>query len=138
MLLVAVFGTGIILGAILCVLAKPRHECPTVQTALKVNDPQVTAFIANRIKTLEWPTPDGTVARFTVGGEATANRNLTIKGKELLSIPDDHGVTTFALVEIREGKARIVYTSEFSHLSFGKNLVTVDCGIVDLEVQKVP
>jgi len=136
LLLVAVFGAGIILGACSGVLLKPRHECPGVQTAFKLNDPGYAAFIANRIKTLEWPNTDGTVTRFGVGDESAPTRNLTIKGKEPLSIPDDHGHTTLALVEIRENKAEIAYMSEFHHLSFGKNLVTVDCGIVELDVLK--
>ena len=135
-LLVAMFGAGIILGACTCALLKPRHKCPEVQTSFKLNDPRFAAFIVNRIKTLEWPNADGTLTRFGLGDESAPNCNLTIKGKETLSIPDDHGHTTLTLVEISGNKAKIAYMCEFRHLSFRKNLVTVDCGIVELDTLK--
>ena len=132
----AVFGVGIIIGACSCALVKPRHECPNLETSLKVNDPGTARFLTNRIKTLEWPNADGTVSRYSVGDESAPNRNLTMSGREPLSLPDDHGHMTLTLVEIRDNKAKIAYVNEFYHMSFGKNLITVDCGIVEIDVPK--
>lgn len=136
MLLTAVFGIGAILGATGCFMVIPRHECPIVQTGLTLHDPQYTTFIFNRIKTLEWPNADGTLANFRIDSKDTPNRTLTLKGKELLTIPDHHGVTKLALVDVRNNTARLLYMTTFNHRSFGRNLVTVDCGIVDLTVQE--
>ena len=136
-LLVAVFAAGIIIGGCVVAFLKPRHECPMLQTTSKLNDPSHAAFILNSIETLEWPDASGAVVRFTPKGRiASPARNLTIKKNEPVSIPDDHGSNEFVLVEIKDNKAKIAYQSEFYHLSFGKNLVTVDSGIVELDVQK--
>jgi hypothetical protein len=137
LLLAAVFGAGIIIGACSYALLKPRHECPALQTTFKLNDPGHAAFILNSIETLEWQDASGTITQFTPKGRiAASGRNLTIKNNQPVSIPDDHGSSEFMLVEIGENKAKIAYQSEFHHLSFGRNLITVDGGVVELDVRK--
>jgi hypothetical protein len=134
-LLGVMFTAGVIVGVTAVVLLRPRREFPTVQMALKLNDPDITAFIANRIKTLQWTGPDGVKKYYRFSGKTNPNQRLVLKLDEPLVIPDDHGRTELALVEVRDGKARIAYMSHFGH-SFGKNLMTVDCGIVHPDVQE--
>lgn len=118
LLLAAVFGAGIIIGACSYALLKPRHECPGLQTALKLNDPGHAAFILNGIETLEWQDASGTITRFTPKGRIAApGRNLTIKKNQPVLIPDDHGSTEFMLIDIRENKAKIAYLSMALSLS---------------------
>ncbi len=117
-------------------MLNPRREGPLVESAFKLNDPAHARFIANRVKALEWPNADGTVTRFAVQGGRSPNGNLTLAGSNPVSLTDDHGQNTLALVEVRENKAKIAYLSRFDHSSFGRNLVTVECGIVKLDVVK--
>ena len=136
-LLLVVFGLGIIVGAYSFYSAQPRHECPVVQTSLKVNNPTSAKFLTNCIEILEWQKPDGTIAKFSViGRNAPPSRNLTIKGMKPLSIPDHHSQNTLILTDITNNKAKIVYLSDFDHRSFGKNLRTIDCGVVELDVME--
>lgn len=132
--LAAVFVFGIVLGAGSFALLTPRREGPFVETTFKRNDPIHARFIANRVKALEWPAADGRVMRFAAQGGPSPHGNLTLAGTDPVSLTDDHGQNTLALVEVRENKAKIAYVSRFDHLSFGRNLVTVDCGIVELDV----
>ena len=133
-LLLVVFGLGIILGAYSFHL---QHECTVVQTSFELNNPASAKFLTNCIEILEWQKPDGTIAQFSISGRSnTPSRNLTIKGMKPLSIPDDHGQSTLILTDISNNKAKIVYLSEFYHLSFGKNLRTIDCGVVELDVME--
>jgi len=134
-LLLVVFGLGVVVGAYSFYSAEPKHECPVVQTSLKLNNPASAKFLTNCIKTLEWQKPDGTIAQFSVSGRSTPpSRDLTIKGMKPLSIPDHHGQNTLILTDISNNKAKILYLSEFDHRSFGKNLRTIDCGVVELAV----
>lgn len=136
MLLAALFGAGIIVGACAYALLKSRHECPRVETAFRLNDPRDAAIFAGQIRTVEWTDVNGTTTRFGVGDGAAPNCTLTIKNNEPLSIPDHHGATTLTLVEIGGSKAKIAFMQTFDHRSFRRDLMSVDCGIVELEIRK--
>jgi len=136
-LLLVVFGLGIIVGAYSFDSARPLHQFPVVKTSFKLNNPASAKFLTNCIKTLEWQNPDGTITQFSVSGRNTPpSRNLTIKGMKPLSIPDHHSQNTLILTDISNNKAKIVYMSDFDHRSFGKNLRTIDCGVVELDVME--
>lgn len=76
MLLAALFGAGIIVGACGYALLKSRHECPRVETAFRLNDPRDAAIFAGQIRTVEWTDVNGTTTRFGVGDGASAKLHL--------------------------------------------------------------
>jgi hypothetical protein len=136
-LLVAVFAAGILVGGCTVAMILSQHKCPTLETTFKLNDSVHAGFILNSIQTLEWQDADGTFVEYTPKGRvARPARNLTIKKNEPIEMPDDHGSNEFMLVGISDNKAKIAYQSKFYHSSFGRNLITVDSGIVEIEVEK--
>jgi hypothetical protein len=136
-LLVAVFSTGIIVGGCVVAFVKSQYERPMLQTSFKLNDPGEAAWILNSIETLEWEGANGAVEQFTPQGRiASPGRNLAVRNNKPLLIPDDHGSNELVLVAIADNKAKIGYQSVFYHASFGDNLVTVDSGVVELDVKK--
>jgi len=129
---------GLILGFLSYHYLKPQHKCPTIQTTLTENDPGHIRFFNNRIKKLEWKTADGTISHFSLNVPQSPNQNLVITANEPLSIPDDHGFTVLRLIDVNQDKATIAYADEFHHGSFGNNLITIDCGTVQLDIVKLP
>ena len=47
--------------------------------------------------------------------------------------PDHHAHTDYEILNFDENTITIKYTSSFDHRSFGKNLITTDTGIINLE-----
>lgn len=129
---------GILLGLCGTVLLHPRHECPLLQTTLDNKNPGHIKFITTRINELEWTDSDGSLRRFGVSEQPLPSQNLVLKSTERLHIPDDHGNITLRLIDISQNKATIAYVNEFMHLSFGKNLITIDCGVIQIDIFKRP
>jgi hypothetical protein len=124
----------LVLGFFVGKIQPSGDSAPEVQTSLKINDPATAAFVMHRVTTLQWPGKDGATSQFEFAGKSEPASHLTLRGSEPLIIPDDHGQNTLTLVGIDQGRATIAVMSRFDHRSFGKNLVTVDCGVVELEV----
>lgn len=55
---------------------------------------------------------------------------------DVFVLPDHHGSVKFVLKNIYFGGADFEYESTFDHRSFGKNLLTVDRGMVRLDFKK--
>lgn len=130
----ALFGAGVITGAGTFALRAQRIDSQDVPVSFKLNDPQFTAFLANRIRAVKSTNPDGTITQFDLGDDTAPNCNLTINGEEPLVIPDDDGCTTLVLVEVSGKKAKIGYMSKFRRLD--NHVLTVDCGIVEIAIRK--
>ncbi len=50
--------------------------------------------------------------------------------------PDHHALMDYELFNFNENFLTLKYTSSFDHRSFGKNLITIDTGIINLKYKK--
>ncbi|MDB5298195.1 MAG: hypothetical protein JWO31_4178 [Phycisphaerales bacterium] len=130
--LAAVFATGLSLG-LSGGRSRERPEPPVVRSSFSRDDVGTEAFVRARVKAVRWPGgPGGSL--YTIDGPPSPNKNLAIDGPAPLSLPDDHGHTDLAVIGLAGGRATFVVLSRFDHGSFGKNLVTVDCRVVGVDV----
>ena len=64
--------------------------------------------------------------------------NFTLKKNEKFVLRDKHGKTEYELKSIDTDFIKIRYVSKFDHRSFGKNKVSIDSGVLQLEYTKKP
>ena len=134
--LISVLTIGIVLGIVLgtlCSRTVPKSRT-VVATSLALNDNAAKQFIIHRVKAIEWATATGSVSTYRVGPAPASSQYITLVGRTSQSLPDDHGSTTLAVLDVVGGKAIVAYLLEFDHGAFGKNLVTVDCRVVEIDV----
>lgn len=62
----------------------------------------------------------------------TQAKILLKTGDEFLGLPDDHGSIKYKLLKIDVDGIDMGYESRFDHRSFGRNLITIDKGVVHL------
>ncbi len=63
-------------------------------------------------------------------------KEFDLSAGETFSHPDDHGGTTFLVKEIRKSGVILEYKSTFDHRSFGKKVITIDEGQIDVSYKK--
>lgn len=136
--LFVVFGLGAVLGGVVGAAAGmhlvPQPVEPTIQSSLVLDDLDTKRFVVARVKSLEWGHEDGSVSHYRIAAPASPNQNVTLKGRMPETIPDHHGKTELALIDLADGKATVAVLWDFDHRSFGKNLRTIDCRIVEVDV----
>lgn len=129
---------GVGLGCLGSCAAKRTSPGPAVQSSLSVNDDWTTQFLRNRLKAIEWTDGEKTVSLQPANAPASPNQNITLVGRTPLTLPDDHSSMTIQVVNVTNNVATIASVSQFHHASFGKNLITIDCRVVELEVASSP
>ena len=129
---------GLVIGFIVSTLLRPRLSFTQVETAVELNSPVVSKFIANRISKIEYLDPDGTIRHFKPSGQSLPNQTVVLETGKPFTIPDHHGMTQLLVIGVDQNKATIAYTTQFSHLSFGENRVSVNCGVVQIDVVGLP
>jgi hypothetical protein len=55
---------------------------------------------------------------------------------DTFDLPDHHGNVRFTLKKISPAAIFLTYRTSFSHMSFGKNLVTIDEGELEIPLRK--
>jgi hypothetical protein len=129
---VVCLSVGLIVGYQLgC--ARPQPKGPVVQTSLAIGDVAIERFVLARVKAIQWRTGT-TDTLYAIDGPVTPNQTFTLTGRTPLSIPDHHGNTEIAVIDVSAGKAKLLVLRRFDHGSFGKNRVTIDCRVVELNV----
>ncbi len=111
----------------------PRE--PAIHSSIALNNTQATQFLKARIKALHWPDAQGKT--YTLTPSPTANNNITLVGQTPYELDDDHGKTTFVLMDIHDNKAYLVMQSHFDHRSFGPKLQTIDTQLVIMDVSEI-
>ncbi len=133
----AVLWVGIAVGVVIGIAftrGPTPPPAPGVRASLAVGDATVAAFVALRVKTIEWTDAGGAVRRYAVVGGPSENRTLTLVGRTPLELPDEHGVVTLAAVGVANGVATVAWMSSFDPASFGGGPETVDCRVVTVPV----
>lgn len=96
---------GLTVGTVLGITITKNLTPPEVEVAanIQINDPQALKIIMARIKALQWPDENGQI--YTLNNEFNPNQNITLTGQTPFELPDDHGHTTFRLLDISNNKA---------------------------------
>ena len=136
LVLVGVLGLGTVVGMIVTRAVVRPPMASIVKTSFVSGDDAAKRSILARVKAIQWPSSDGAVSLSPDGGSWTPNQDITLIGRTPQTLPDDHGSVTLAVINVSGDTADVVSLSEFHHGSFGENVVTVDCRVVEVELSR--
>lgn len=101
----------------------------------KTHDEQL-AWVANYLKQHMTCTVNGEKVSVVSDGQITSGNGLKefvlSVGDKFHNPPDEHAVISYTLKSILPNAIDVEYESNFDHRSFGKDLITIDSGVVSL------
>jgi hypothetical protein len=65
-------------------------------------------------------------------GKGWSKEFVLVAGEQFQAQPDHHASSTFEIKAVNSTGVALKYSSKFNHLSFGKNLITIDEGEIEL------
>jgi len=115
-----------------------RPNEPSVERSVGKNQSAITSFLNAHIVELRKTSAkvavlsDGKLGIYEVG-ERWSNRFVLGMGDRFRTQPDHHVATFFTIQQVNAASVLLRYSNTFDYRSFGKNLITVDEGEVEIQ-----
>jgi hypothetical protein len=115
-----------------------RPNEPSVERSIGKNQSVITSYLNAHIVDLRKTSAkvavltDGKLGIYEVG-EKWTTRFVLGMGDRFRTLPDHHAATYFTIQQVNATSVLLRYSSTFDHRSFGKNLITVDEGEVEIQ-----